>query len=177
MGMNTIQPGPTQQVAPVFRAGLMIGVIAAAYNMILAATGLYTNTALGWAVLGIEYLGVAWIMIHRDSDGRFVRNLLVGTIGVAAIALVLAPSTWLQCTFVVPDYADVIVVGAVSQWESLGLDAAEVAARADRLRQNYTPVRQAWFVFVGTFLTVIPVVVLLAGGLLLYGRRSRARRS
>lgn len=154
-----------------FIYGLLLGLAAAAYNFLLAMTGLYANPALGWGVLVVEFAGLGWILAGKGFPGRdFGHNLALGALAALAVGLVLVPAIWLQWTFVAPEYADVAVERATEMWRAAGVDEAGIAERAARLKPMYTPARQATFVFTGTLMTCLPFVLLVAGARYLVAR-------
>ena len=168
-----VQSSKDLGATPAVRAGLAVGVAAAAYNLFLAVTGLYRNPALSWGVLAVELVGLVWILVTRGAPDRsFFSNARVGVLAAGAIAAVLAPATWFQWTYVAPDYADTILERARETWEASGLEAAEIEEGLEKLRPMYRPIRQAAYTFTGTMVTCLPMVVMIAG-LLALGSRSR----
>lgn len=154
------------------RYGLLLGALAAAFNLFLALSGLYKNPQLGWGVLVVEFLGLAWVLTAKGSaDRRFLPNLGFGALAVVPMALVIAPMVWVQWTYVAPDYADIPVEQARKVWQERGDDEATIAQKAEKLRAMYTPERQAFFSLTGTLMTCLPMVLLIAAVLTRMGPR------
>lgn len=154
------------------RYGLVVGAVAAAFNLVLVLSGLYKNPQLGWGVLVVEFLGLVWVLTAKGApDRRFLYNLGFGALVVLVMAAVIAPMVWVQWTYVAPDYADIPVEQARKIWQERGDDEAAIAEKSEKLRAMYTPIRQAFFSGTGTLMTCLPMVLLIAGALALAGRR------
>lgn len=139
----------------ILRYGLILGAAVGAYNLGLALAGAFTNNLLGfWAVLAIELVGAIWILRRTAREGwRYWRQVGAATLAFAVAAVVLFFATYTTLSRVTPDYADVIVDAQRQRVLAGGDPPPDLEARLDRLRDMYTPIRQASFVVPATIVT------------------------
>lgn len=107
-----------------------------------------------WIVIGIEAAGMLWILYGTAREGRrYWRQVAAGTGAFTIVAAMLFVATYLGWSVLAPDYADVAVARQRAIYEASGQMPDDLEARLETLHGMYTPIRQAWFSFVGTVVT------------------------
>lgn len=163
MTENEIRDEPAGSGSILFPA-VLLALVVSAWNLILAATGLYTSPMLGAIVLVIELAGLAVILVRTARRGYdYRRQVLVGlavffVVGVGAFA-----SGLISWTVLAPDYLDVITPSYRSSLERAGgMGAAEIEQRVSEFREYSTPMRQSFVAFSGTLVRGLLFSLVLA---------------
>jgi hypothetical protein len=141
----------------ILKGGTILGVVLGGYTMLMAATGLFTNTFLSfWVVLAIELAGAIWFLRARARRGNgYFRQLAEGTLVFAVAAVVLAIMGYFALAVIAPDYGDAFVDAQRQRILAAGNAPPDLEERLEVLRGMYTPLRQSMFVIPATIVTGI----------------------
>lgn len=142
---------------PVIAAGLLLGVLCAAWTFVMGFTGWYKDPAMVNAfflVVVIEVGVLIWGMRQTARQGRTYRGQVIAGTSMAVIGgLIIIGSSLLFTTVAFPDYFRELEAVQRQMLAAEGKTEAEIAAAVSAGAAMQTPIMNALAGFLGTVVT------------------------
>jgi hypothetical protein len=151
---------------PILSAGLLIGILCAAWTFVMGFTGWYRDPAMVKAfylVVAIEVGGLVWGLRRTAAEGRtYGAQIVAGTLMAVVAGAVIVVSSLTFTTVAFPDYFDRIEAVHREQLAADGRSADEIERAVQDARLTATPMAHAMAGFVGTLITGILASAVIA---------------
>jgi hypothetical protein len=151
---------------PIPAAGLLIGLLCAAWTFVMGFTGWYKDPAMAGAfflVVLIEVFGLIWGLRRTAAEGRtYSGQVVAGTLMSIIAGVIIVISSLLFTNVVFPEYFEELEAGYHAMLAGQGKSEAEIAAEVQAWSAAQTPMNQAMNGFIGTFVTGVVVSAVAA---------------
>jgi hypothetical protein len=164
---------------PILSAGLLIGVLCAAWTFVMGFTGWYKDPALAnilfiGVAMTIEVAGLIWGLRRTAADRRsYGGQILAGTMMAIVAGVIIIAASLLFTTVVFPNYFRDVEQAYRSALQRQGKSDGEIAAALQSTAAGATTMAQAMRGFLGTLVTGILASAIIA----IFSRRTPTTRS
>lgn len=154
-------------MSPTLTAGLLMGVLCGLWTFVMGFTGWYkdpTKASAFFVVIAIEIAVLLWGLTQtarregRTYSGQVVAGTLMSIIG----GIVIMGFSLLFTTVAFPDYFTELESVYRGLLRQEGKTEAEITALISEWSKGQTPILQAVYGFIGTFVTGVVVSAVLA---------------
>jgi hypothetical protein len=164
---------------PIVSAGVLIGVLCAAWTYVMGFTGWYKDPALAQTlfipvVMLLEVGGLVWGLRRTAAQGRpYLGQILAGTMMAVVAGVVIVASSLLFTMVVFPNSFTEIEQATRATLQRQGVSDADIAKTIQASAAAQTPMGQAMSGFLGTLITGILASAII--GLFVRSRPDRIR--
>lgn len=153
---------------PVLSAGVLIGLVCAAWTFVMGFTGWYKDPTLANVLfisvaMIVEIAGLIWGLRKTAAQGRsYGGQILAGTMMAIVAGVIIIAASLLFTTVVFPNYFSDIEQAYRTALQQQGKTDAEIAAAVQASAASATPMAQAMSGFIGTLVTGIVASAIIA---------------
>jgi hypothetical protein len=164
---------------PIVSAGVLIGLLCAAWTYVMGFTGWYKDPALAQTlfipvVMLLEVGGLVWGLRRTAAQGRaYLSQILAGTMMAIVAGVIIVASSLLFTMVVFPNSFTEIEQATRASLQRQGMGDAEIATTMEAGAAARTPMGQAMGGFLGTLITGILASAVI--GLFVRSRPDRIR--
>ena len=153
-------------MSPTVTAGLLLGVLCGAWTFVMGFTGWYkdpTKASAFFVVIAIEVAVLIWGLGRTAREGRtYSGQVVAGTMISIIGGIVIMGFSLLFTTVFFPDYFTELEVVYRDMLQKQGKSEAEVGRMVAEWSAGQSPLQQAVYGFLGTFVTGVVVSAVLA---------------
>ena len=153
-------------MSPIPAAGLLIGVLCAAWTFVMGFTGWYKDPSKAGAfflVILIEVAGLIWGLRKTADQGRtYSGQVVAGTLISIIAGVIIVISSLLFTNVFFPEYFTELEAGYREMLAAQGKTEAEIASEIEVWAAAQTPMTQAMNGFIGTFVTGVVVSAIVS---------------
>lgn len=147
-------------------AGLLLGVLCGVWTFIMGFTGWYkdpTKASAFFVVIAIEVAVLMWGLSRTAREGRtYSGQVVAGTMISIIGGIVIVGFSLLFTTVFFPEYFNELEVVYRDMLQKEGKSEAEVSSMVAEWSAGQSPMLQALYGFLGTFVTGVVVSAVLA---------------
>ena len=151
---------------PIVAAGLSIGVFCGLWTFVMGFTGWYKDPSKAGAffvVILIEIAGLIWGLRRTALQGRtYSGQVVAGTLMSIIAGVVIVGFSLLFTTVAFPEYFTELEAGYRQMLQQQGKTQEEIATEIAAWSASQTPVTQAMYGFMGTFVTGVVVSAIVS---------------
>ena len=144
---------------PILSTGVTIGVLCAAWTLVMGYSGLYKDPSLArlfFLVIPIEIAALIVGLRKTAREGRtYGGQILAGTMMAIVAGVIIIVSSLLFTTVLVPHYAQDLERMYRASLQQQGKTDADIASAVQASAASWTPMAQAMSGFIGTLVTGI----------------------
>lgn len=153
-------------MSPTVAAGLLLGVLCGLWTFVMGFTGWYKDPGKASAffvVIAIEIAVLIWGLSRTAREGRtYSGQVVAGTMISIIGGIIIVGFSLLFTTVFFPNYFNELEVVYRDMLLKEGKSEAEVSALVAEWSAGQTPMLQALYGFLGTFVTGVVVSAVLA---------------
>jgi len=151
---------------PILAAGLLIGVLCGLWTFVMGFTGWYkdpSKTAAFFVVILIEVAGLMWGLRRTAVQGRtYSGQVVAGTLMSIIAGVVIVGFSMLFTTVAFPEYFTELEAGYRQMLQQQGKSQEEIATEIAAWSAGQTPMTQAMYGLMGTFVTGVVVSAIVS---------------
>ena len=152
-------------MTPTLTAGLLLGVLCGAWTFVMGFTGWYKDPGKASAffvVIAIEVGVLLWGLTQTAKEGRtYSGQVVAGTLISIIGGIVIIGFSLLFTTVFFPDYFTEMEIAYRGILQKEGKSEAEITALVSEWSKGQSPILQALYGFIGTFVTGVVVSAVL----------------